>query len=80
MSTFNIQANEIFDRWQLRVVPTPESNVEAGVLIDTASSIYLANTDYSVDVTDDELINAGYGEGTVTIKAFVKDVYGNWSE
>jgi hypothetical protein len=79
VSTFNFQSDRAYEAYQLRLVPTNSSLVTSGTLIESGSG-GSANTDRSVNVTDDELVAAGAGEGNNVVKAFVADAStGLWS-
>lgn len=73
------QANEDFQAYQVRLVPSPASTITEGALVESGGSA-LANEVFQVTITDDELINVGAVEGNNILKIFVQDLAGNWSD
>jgi hypothetical protein len=78
-TTFSFTVNEAHQAYQIRAVPGSSSPVTAGTLIEQGGS-GSAGIERAVDVTDDELVNAGLTEGAHVIKVFAQDSAGNWSE
>lgn len=78
ITQFTFTSDEDYAAYQIRAVPSAGSPYTAGIQVEsgTAGS---AGVPRSVDVTDDELINAGLGEGNLIIKVFTVDAFGNWS-
>ena len=87
VSAFSFSADEAFDEWTVRVVPSTDSIHTAGTQIpttggstnmsgtaQTASSTAVECTIYGAD-----LETASTGDGAKIIKVFVKDLTGNWS-
>lgn len=77
--SFTFQVDEAYQAYEIRSVPSGTSPHSAGNLIESGSG-GSANTDKAVDVTDDELVAVDSSEGDKTIKVFVQDLAGNWSE
>ena len=74
--TFSV--DEAVQGWQVRLVPSTGSTYTQGTLIESGGAL-AASTNQDVEITDDELVNAGGVEGTNTIKIFAQDLEGNWS-
>lgn len=78
-SSFTFQANENIQAWQVRFVPSSTSSYTSGTLIESGGAV-AANTNINVTITDDEAVAAGALEGFNTVKVFVQDTAGNWSD
>jgi hypothetical protein len=78
VATFTFVADEDYDAYELRVVPSDTSPHTAGTLIESGGPGYLGAT-RDLDVTDDELVAASGGEGANVVKVFLQDLSGNWS-
>lgn len=78
VTSFQFQSDEAFTAYELRAVPSPLSPHTAGTLLESGGA-GAAGTPITVDITDDELVNAGVGEGRHGIAVFVRDAAGNWS-
>ena len=87
VSTFSFSADDAFDEWTVRVVPSTDSIHTAGTQIpstggstnmsgttETAASTAINCTIYGAD-----LETASTGDGAKIVKVFVKDLTGNWS-
>jgi len=77
-AAFSFAADEDYQAYQIRIVPTAESPVSAGTLVEQGSG-GLAGATRNVDVTDDELIAAGASDAALVVKVFTQDLAGNWS-
>lgn len=77
-STFSFQVNEVYAAYEVRAVPSDSSPHTTGILIESGGG-GSANSDRQVVITDDEIVDAGLGEGDYTIKVFAQDGGGNWS-
>ena len=76
-------ADEDFTSYQIRLVPTSESTVTQGTLIEqdqNPAAGGVAGTIYTSTVTDDELVTGAGIEGNNIVKIFVRDAAGNWSD
>lgn len=73
--TFSSTAD--YSQYQIRVVPSADSPVTAGTLVETGTS-GTGGVNRTIDVTGDELVTAGEPEGTKTVKIFVQSG-GVWS-
>lgn len=71
--------NEECQAWKAKRVSSSGATHTQGTLVDSGGSIP-ADTLYVFDITDDELVDAGGTDGSNTIKVFVQDSAGNWSE
>jgi len=73
------QADEAFDSYEVRLVPTVAATRAEGTLIESGALAGAANTAYTVTITDDELVAAAGVEGNNIIAVYVRDAAGNWS-
>lgn len=79
---FDWQSNEAFVSYKVKVVPATDSIHSAGTLVEqdvSPASGGLANTTYTANITDDELVAADPSDGAKIVKVFVQDAAGNWS-
>lgn len=79
VTSFTIQSDEAYTEYKIKKVASDTDDNTLGTLIETATGSWPANTDHVLDLTDDEIVNAGLSDGTHMIKIFVKDAAGNWS-
>lgn len=87
VSAFSFSADEAFDEWTVRVVPSADSLHTAGTQIPTTGgSTNMSGTtstaaDAAINCTiyGADLETASSGDGAKIIKVFVKDLTGNWS-
>lgn len=85
--SFSFSADEAFEEWTVRVVPSTDSGHTAGTQIPTTggSTNMSGNTSTAADVAVSctiygaDLETAAAGDGAKIIKVFVKDADGNWS-
>lgn len=87
VSAFSFSANDTFDEWTVRVVPSAASLHTAGTEIPTTggstnmhgSTETPASTVINCTVYGADLEAASSGDGAKIVKVFVKDKAGNWS-
>lgn len=87
VSAFSFSADDAFDEWTVRVVPSTDSIHTAGTEIPTTggstnmsgSTSTAAETAINCTIYGADLETASSGDGAKIIKVFVKDLTGNWS-
>lgn len=87
VSEFSFSADEAFDEWTVRVVPSTDSIHTAGTQIPTTggstnmsgTTTTSASTAITCTIYGADLETASSGDGAKIIKVFVKDADGNWS-
>lgn len=77
--TVAFQADQDFQQWRAEQVATGGSAVFSGTLLTSGASGSAASTPVNASVLASELIGAGDGDGTYTVKVFVRNSNGNWS-
>ncbi len=78
ITTFSFTPDADYQAYQLRAVPGSSSPVSAGTQLEAGSG-GLAGVQRDVDLTDDELVAAGVGDGTHLVKIFIRNYAGNWT-
>lgn len=84
---FSFSANESFEEWKVKVVPSADSVHTAGTQIPTTggstnmsgNTTKAANVAVSCTIYGADLESASEGDGAKIIKVFVKDAGDNWS-
>jgi hypothetical protein len=87
VSAFSFSADDSFDEWTVRVVPSTDSLHDAGTQIPTTggstnmsgNTTTAASTAVECTIYGADLETASTGDGAKIIKVFVKDLTGNWS-
>lgn len=87
VSSFSFSANEAFNEWSVRVVPSTSSTHDAGTEIPSTNgstnmhgtTSTAASTAVNCTINGADLETASSGDGAKIIKVFVKDLAGNWS-
>lgn len=87
VSEFSFSADEAFDEWTVRVVPSTSSTHTAGTQIPTTggstnmsgTTQTAASTAITCTIYGADLETASAGDGVKIVKVFVKDLTGNWS-
>lgn len=67
-----------YQAYQVRAVASEASTVETGTLIESGTG-GVAGVEVPIVITDDELVNAGVGDGTHLLKVFTQLIDGRWS-
>lgn len=78
ITTFSFESPTRFVAYQLRAVPASDSLVSTGQLLESGGDGD-AEEQIDVNVTDDELVDAGLSDGTHRVKVFVQDYSSQWS-
>jgi hypothetical protein len=68
-----------FVEYQVKVVPSSDSPVTAGTLVESATGNWAGGQDVTITVTDDEFVAASASEGNNVVKIFAKNSAGVWS-
>lgn len=79
VTTFAFTPDVDYQAYQLRAVPSGASGVGTGVELESGGAGE-ADDERSVDVTDDEMVDAGLSDGTHVVKVFLQNYAGNWTE
>lgn len=87
VSTFSFSADEDFNEWTVRVVPSNSSLHTAGTEIPTTggstnmhgTTTTSASESITCAIYGADLETASSGDGAKIVKVFVKDLAGNWS-